>query len=53
MGVTIDRWQFGTLPHGCKNLITDVPGVRVGHMTLSGGGQETGDGGGGQTRWVS
>ena len=42
MGVTIDRWQFGTLPHGCKNLITDVPGVRVGHVTLSGGGQETG-----------
>lgn len=42
MGVSIDRWQFGTLPHGPRNLITDVAGVRVGHATISGGGQETG-----------
>lgn len=42
MGVSINRWQFGTLPHGPRNLITDVKGVRVGHVTLSGNGQETG-----------
>jgi len=26
--------RIGTLPHGRRNLITDVPGVRVGHCTV-------------------
>lgn len=26
--------QIGKLPHGKRNLITDVPGVRVGHATV-------------------
>ena len=26
--------QIGSLPHGHRNLITDVPGVRVGHCTV-------------------
>ena len=28
------NFQFGYLEHGKRNLITDVPGVRVGHETL-------------------
>ena len=35
-------WQFGTLPKGEKNLITDVPGVKVGHCTLQNGAVQTG-----------
>ena len=27
-------FQIGTLPHGPRNNIADVPGVRVGHFTL-------------------
>ena len=37
-------WGFtvGTLPHGPRNLISDVPGVTVGHCTLADGGVQTG-----------
>ena len=28
--------KFGYMDHGPRNLITDVPGVRVGHVTLHG-----------------
>lgn len=42
MGVTDSRWTFGALPKGPKDLITDVPGVLVGQVTLSGEGMETG-----------
>ena len=34
--------QIGKLPHGKRNLITDVPGVRVGHCTVDEGGCRTG-----------
>lgn len=34
--------QIGPHPKGKKNSITDVPGVKVGHVTLSGDGIETG-----------
>lgn len=34
--------QFGYLEHGARNLITDVPGVRVGHVTLHEGDVHTG-----------
>ena len=33
---------IGRLPHGERNLITDVPGVRVGHATLDAGECHTG-----------
>jgi D-aminopeptidase len=36
----------GTLPPGPRNAITDVPGVRVGHCTVSWGGPELPLGGG-------
>lgn len=36
------RFSVGTLPKGRRNSITDVPGVRVGHVTLSDGRHETG-----------
>ena len=26
--------DIGRMPHGKRNLITDVPGVRVGHTTI-------------------
>lgn len=42
MGVSDSRWSFGTLPRGARDLITDVPGVLVGQVTLSGEGMETG-----------
>ena len=37
-------WGFtvGTLPHGPRNLISDVPGVTVGHCTLADGDVQTG-----------
>ena len=28
--------SIGRMPHGARNLITDVPGVRVGHCTVDG-----------------
>ena len=34
--------RIGTMPHGKRNLITDVPGVRVGHATIDENGCHTG-----------
>lgn len=34
--------KFGYMGHGPRNLITDVPGVRVGHVTLHDGEVHTG-----------
>ncbi len=34
--------KIGKLPHGKRNLITDVPGVRVGHCTVDEGDCHTG-----------
>lgn len=34
--------SIGRLPHGRRNLITDVPGVRVGHATIDEGNCHTG-----------
>ncbi|MBQ7455107.1 MAG: P1 family peptidase [Clostridia bacterium] len=34
--------KIGRLPHGKRNLITDVPGVRVGHCTVDEGNVHTG-----------
>ncbi len=34
--------KVGTLPSGKRNLISDVPGVKVGHKTISNGEYETG-----------
>lgn len=34
--------QIGSLPHGKRNLISDVPGVRVGHCTVDEGRCHTG-----------
>ena len=34
--------KFGYMDHGPRNLITDVPGVRVGHVTLHDGEVHTG-----------
>ena len=42
MGVGDCRWKLGTLQKGEKNLITDVPGVKVGHCTLQNGAVQTG-----------
>ena len=42
MGVPDGRWKFGVLEHGTGNLITDVPGVRVGHVTIAEEGHQTG-----------
>ena len=36
------NFPVGRLPHGLKNLITDVPGVRVGHTTVDDGNCHTG-----------
>ena len=36
------NFAIGRLPHGPKNLITDVPGVRVGHATADEGRCHTG-----------
>lgn len=42
MGVERNTLSFGSFPPGKRNLITDVPGVRVGHVTLSEGDVQTG-----------
>jgi len=42
MGIANYPWAAGLLPRGERNLITDVPGVLVGQVTVSGGGAETG-----------
>lgn len=34
--------RIGRMPHGPRNLITDVPGVRVGHCTVDAGDCHTG-----------
>ena len=34
--------DIGRMPHGGRNLITDVPGVRVGHTTIDRGNCHTG-----------
>ena len=34
--------NIGRLPHGPRNLISDVPGVRVGHCTVDAGDCHTG-----------
>ena len=34
--------DIGRMPHGPRNLITDVPGVRVGHATIDDGDVHTG-----------
>ena len=34
--------SIGTYPHGKRNLITDVPGVKVGHVTVDEGDMHTG-----------
>jgi len=36
------KYQFGIMKHGKRNLITDVPGVTVGHSTISSGDIQTG-----------
>ena len=36
------NFSIGRLPHGSRNLITDVPGVRVGHVTIDEGDCHTG-----------
>lgn len=42
MGLSEQGGTFGSLPRGPRNLITDVPGVRVGQVTLSRGDIQTG-----------
>ena len=42
MGVESGKYTFGSLPKGKRNLITDVPGVKVGHVTLAEGAVQTG-----------
>lgn len=36
------KLAIGSMPHGARNLITDVPGVRVGHTTIDRGDCHTG-----------
>ena len=36
------QMSIGSMPHGPRNLITDVPGVRVGHATVDAGNCHTG-----------
>ena len=36
------EYSFGTMKKGKRNLITDVPGVKVGHVTLADGDIQTG-----------
>lgn len=42
MGIRSDILKLGELPAGSRNLITDVPGVLVGHVTLAEGEMQTG-----------
>ena len=42
MGMKGSGFRFGSLQQGERDLITDVPGVRVGHVTLSEGEIQTG-----------
>lgn len=36
------KWRVGDIPHGKRNLITDVEGVSVGHCTIADGDIQTG-----------
>ena len=36
------EYRFGTMEKGKRNLITDIPGVKVGHFTLADGDKQTG-----------
>ena len=38
----LEEYRFGIMEKGPKNLITDVPGVLVGHCTLADGSIQTG-----------
>lgn len=42
MGIRKDTSLFGDTKRGNRNLITDVPGVKVGHVTLNAGDVQTG-----------
>ena len=42
MGISSKTMKFGRLKKGPRNLITDVPGIRVGHVTLASGAVQTG-----------
>lgn len=42
MGIEYGEWKFGILRKGKRNLITDVPGVMVGHVTKADGSIQTG-----------
>lgn len=42
MGINSAKYKFGEIKKGERNLITDVPGVRVGHVTISDGAVQTG-----------
>lgn len=42
MGINENGIKFGIMKKGDRNLITDVPGVKVGHVTLSDGDIQTG-----------
>ena len=42
MGISSSSMKFGRLKKGTRNLITDVPGIRVGHVTLASGAVQTG-----------
>ena len=42
MGIQSKEYKFGELSAGKRDLITDVPGVKVGHVTLSDGSVQTG-----------
>lgn len=42
MGIAHEAYPVGRMPRGTSDLITDVPGVRVGHITLSEGAVQTG-----------
>ena len=42
MGIISKDYRFGDLPAGRRDLITDVPGVKVGHVTLVDGIVQTG-----------
>jgi len=42
MGIQSEKYVIGNLKKGKRNLITDVPGVKVGHVTLCDGAVQTG-----------
>lgn len=42
MGITDKKYRFGEMRRGRLDLITDVPGVKVGHVTYADGDAQTG-----------